>query len=489
LALQKALPELLAIASVTGTFNRFGVLSYKDYVPRLPGTPHNAPPIPQPEVVTWSEWNRRQLGEWVKNIQAEGGADYPEAAKSALIKALNILGQPVEVDPPRPKEPKPTTIVLWYTDAPPHHKFNPGSPNRLLEIEAHRGTSTDWVHLCKSAAAAGMQVYPILPTMESTEISFYVMLAEVTGGKCLMKRDDDQQIFGGGDEIRQLVKTTVQVVLGLVGCSVPEELIDPKVEVASNEDPLTPSTLNKVINEDEGSHDYLPAIDKRSATVTSLPRIVWSAWRPLPLSQSGEAGNSKLVLGSGFERFGPDLNDDVFDRRYADPEEEEYREKARVALRNVFESNVMALTYNPIFAQLWRASESNLDPSLFSTDNHGAVCKEETNNTRESLLVLFKNQVEKLKSPEYREEMNKWVNINHDASLEIQKLKSKIKNSNIDKFRLHQEYTQLGIGRSDLLGLTTNCSPKVLRKLGDMLRFVEVRRPSSVRYAQLTLAT
>lgn len=351
MALQKALPELLAIASVTGTFNRIGVLSYKDYVPRLPGTPHNAPPIPQPEVVTWSGWNRRQLGEWVKNIQAEGGSDYPEAAKSALIKALEILGQPVEADPPQPKEPKPTTIVLWYTDAPPHHKFNPGSPNRLIEIEAHRGISTDWVHLCKSAAAAGMQVYSILPTMEPADLSFYVMLAEITSGKCLMRQDDDQLVFGGGDEIRQLVKTTVQVVLGLVGCTAPEESIDPKIKVASNEVPLDSFPL-KVTNEDEGSYDYLPAMDNRSAKVTSLPRIVWNPWH-------GGAGNYKLILGPGFELFGPDLDEGVFDRRYADPEEEEYRERARVALRNVCESNVVALTYNPILAQLWRAGKSN----------------------------------------------------------------------------------------------------------------------------------
>jgi hypothetical protein len=72
--------------------------------------------------------------------------------------------------------------------------------------------------------------------------------------------------------------------------------------------------------------------------------------------------------------------------------------------------------------------------------------------------------------------MNKWLDINHDASIEIRKLKSKITTSNIEKFRLHREYTQLRIGRSDLLELTTNYSPTVLRKLGGMLRFVEVRR-------------
>lgn len=70
--------------------------------------------------------------------------------------------------------------------------------------------------------------------------------------------------------------------------------------------------------------------------------------------------------------------------------------------------------------------------------------------------------------------MNKWLDINHDASIEIRKLKSKVTTSNIDKFRLHQEYTQLGLGRLDLLELTTNYSPKILRKLGDMLRFIEV---------------
>ena len=126
---------------------------------------------------------------------------------------------------------------------------------------------------------------------------------------------------------------------------------------------------------------------------------------------------------------------------------------------------------------------------LASTDVYDAVCTEETNNTRESLLTLFKYQVEKLKSPEYRKEMSNWVGIHHDASIAIRKLKSKVTTSNIEKFRLHGEYMQLRIGQSDLLELTTHCSPAVLRKLGDTLRFVQVRGPSLVRFPQLTLAT
>ncbi|KAJ7672013.1 hypothetical protein B0H17DRAFT_947910, partial [Mycena rosella] len=95
-ALRSSIPEILALAKLSGAFSRVGVLVYKDYTD-----------LPQ-EIAAWSGWNDPNLSQFVQDLDPTGGGDFPEAAKTALIRGLQAVN----------KESK--TLVLWYADAPPH---------------------------------------------------------------------------------------------------------------------------------------------------------------------------------------------------------------------------------------------------------------------------------------------------------------------------------------------------------------------------------
>ena len=243
------------------------------------------PKLTVEDVVCWSGWDSGKTGtgsgevlvEWAKSLSAEGGGDYPEAAKSALKFLLELVApshttkdnedKMIEVDEPDKIR---DTIVLWYTDSPPHHRSQRGV-NRLLEIAAHKpppnskfassslftkdtlksalnlptphpdlsdlqktshnhGKScTDWVHLCLAAEEARLRVYTILPQSTSdVDATFWVMLGEMTqGGTCAIggSRTSDAEsvrgqkdalagyIIGGGDFVRAVMRVSLAVVL------------------------------------------------------------------------------------------------------------------------------------------------------------------------------------------------------------------------------------------------------------------------------------
>lgn len=90
-SLQKSIPEILALAKLSGAFNRVGVLAYRDYSDLEEG------------LIVWSGWNPTNLQEFVDQLAPYGGGDYPEAAKTALIRALQYVD----------KHSK--TLILWVS--------------------------------------------------------------------------------------------------------------------------------------------------------------------------------------------------------------------------------------------------------------------------------------------------------------------------------------------------------------------------------------
>jgi hypothetical protein len=233
------------------------------------------------DVVSWSGWVDGKSGksegdiltEWAKGLTAEGGGDYPEAAKTALKYLMALV-----TSTPTGRE----TLVLWYTDSPPHHRSH-RSINRLLEIAAHNPPATsrfrpvnplvgketsssilnqqaphpdipkeqtgnpthihgesctDWVHLSRASKEVGLRVYTILPpSMTDADAAFWVMLGTITeggtcaiGGRCAFP---DQQanresvgggfpgVFesydkGGGDFVKAVTKLSLGIVLSVL---------------------------------------------------------------------------------------------------------------------------------------------------------------------------------------------------------------------------------------------------------------------------------
>jgi hypothetical protein len=122
-ALNKSLPQILGMAALTDCFQRIGVIAYRDYCVNNPK-----------DLTEWSGWcspsgsysgpeivPQEKVIAMVRQIRTIGSSDWDEATKTGLAFAYSKM------------RPSATTIVLLYTDAPPHLQ-SVGGPNCPVEI-------------------------------------------------------------------------------------------------------------------------------------------------------------------------------------------------------------------------------------------------------------------------------------------------------------------------------------------------------------------
>ncbi|RDW84148.1 uncharacterized protein DSM5745_04474 [Aspergillus mulundensis] len=85
-SLNTSLPRIISISALASCFSRLGVIAYRDYTDReelikfslgLSPTQESAN---QPDVIAFT-----------KSLEAGGGGDYPEAAKTALAEAYSLM--------------------------------------------------------------------------------------------------------------------------------------------------------------------------------------------------------------------------------------------------------------------------------------------------------------------------------------------------------------------------------------------------------------
>jgi len=141
---------------------RLHIIGYKDYC--------------DSEIIAECHENDK-IQQWVSsNLRASGGGDAPEAAKTAL----NVLYEYIQTqDAAKGRR----SLVLVYTDAPPHHPRT-GSSNIGKEKEAialsYEKPGFDWVDICKAFAAMELPFYTFLATNISRDTRlFWQMLGEV----------------------------------------------------------------------------------------------------------------------------------------------------------------------------------------------------------------------------------------------------------------------------------------------------------------------
>ena len=103
-ALNISLPQIIAVSALTDAFANIGVLAYRDYY--------------EGEITEWSGWHGRNgtlskdgLLDFVRGLKTASGGNIPEATKTALARAHSVTRSGAK------------TLVLLYTDAPPHLKW------------------------------------------------------------------------------------------------------------------------------------------------------------------------------------------------------------------------------------------------------------------------------------------------------------------------------------------------------------------------------
>ena len=125
-SLRTTLPQVISISSLTDCFSRIGLLAYRDYCDK--------------ERLTWSGWHcssesvslnesnglEVDLIRSAKELDPMGGGDGPEATKTGLARAYELM------------RGEATTILLLYTDAPPHTLANGSLMDRSSNLGRER---------------------------------------------------------------------------------------------------------------------------------------------------------------------------------------------------------------------------------------------------------------------------------------------------------------------------------------------------------------
>jgi hypothetical protein len=152
-ALKDALWEVFTVSKL-GTPFEVGIIWYRDYSdsPVTGYLPFTA--------------NLEEAYKFISKESANGGGDDPEALKTALSKAIEVVDK--------------ETIVILYTDAPPH-SAKTGGINWTDEKKVL--PDSDWVSLCKKLQ--GVPTYSLYNRTDHLTIWFLAHLSSVTGGKLI----------------------------------------------------------------------------------------------------------------------------------------------------------------------------------------------------------------------------------------------------------------------------------------------------------------
>jgi hypothetical protein len=224
-SLQSSLPQIISISALTDCFERIGLLAYRDYCDR--------------KLLEWSGWlnsskpkesqddegKEVDLIKKAKTLEPLGGGDGPEATKTGLARAYELMRADA------------TTIILLYTDAPPHTYANgelgQEYSNLGPELDALKAPTSyggrgpnfaDWVMgaktLSKRIGDKKAQVFCILDrdmgssnaNMGFENAGYYNYLSTMTSGACFYLQDSKPG---------SISKVTVEILLAWMGAEKP----------------------------------------------------------------------------------------------------------------------------------------------------------------------------------------------------------------------------------------------------------------------------
>jgi hypothetical protein len=432
-ALNTSLPQIISISAVTGCFSRLGVIAYRDYTSKglinfsgwldLSLTRESAK---QPDVVAFT-----------KSLRAKGGGDYPEAAKTALAKAYTVM------------RPETKTIILLYTDAPPHGTIP--TTNWSMDCEAEMQALSDprsydgfgpsfldWVSAAKTLVSGEKpaQVFALLQwDMFPHCATYYNFLCAMTSGACIRLEDSKPEAIS---------KLTIELLLAWMGVE------KPSVDNAEIQLPGYWSTYVST----EGMSDLSGETDPEAERFFPVP---YTRHTPV-LENIAEVALSTSVLKALPRK--PIPAESPIMLWDTDPR---YRDVASKHLMRIITEDIGAIALSPVFGALWRA-----------------VCKDRTYAGRNDLVNAFSKAVGDIHGREQRTVMERWLDESYNCSVEIQGIIDNV--SEADRFpclfldptmRFAGEVADgecmESLSRGELLEISRSCDPRILRRLGRVL--------------------
>ncbi|KAI0811795.1 hypothetical protein GGR55DRAFT_688369 [Xylaria sp. FL0064] len=405
-ALNDSLPKVIAVSALTSSFARIGVLAYRDYCGG--------------ELIEWSGWygkdgiiDRDTLIRFAKNLKPDAGGDWPEATKTALAYAYSVM------------RPEAKTIILLYTDAPPHMPWNTQAN--------HCHLFADWASAVRTLKDGDKkaQVFTIAG-YSATAMIPYVFLCHETSGAFFELRSIDANTIS---------TLTMSILLAWLGVAKPG----------------TSSKLGASLQ------TYKETIPRIQDELDPLAKVYFQAQRIDSVLRSREMDEESLrsVIN------GRDIPVQNFDKRYiADPR---YRAEVVEHLDKIIEEDVSSMAINPIFGSLWRT-----------------VCNDRTSEMRDVLISKFGTSVERIPGQDEKQTMKAWLDESYNYEAEITSIIEEVApedrypcvffDPTEEWFTFQEEGNDStaaqGLGqltRADLLEIGRSCDYRILRRLGQVL--------------------
>lgn len=366
--LSKALPDIIRISALTSCFQNIGVLAYRDYN--------------KGDVLEWSGWygqhgttSRSSLINMVSRLVPEHGGDWPEASKTGFAKAYEVMRAEAK------------TLILLYTDAPPHMPATGGS-NREEERKALSDKTKfggyghlflDWISVTYTLTHGKKkaQVFAIIQSHLMDTLSPYLYLTNSTQGLCLRL----DSFFVNDNFIAEL---TIGLLINWMGVekagTAPDSRQRAKLVRYKSLDGIETLSSETGKNIDhflllKDTKEY----EQRVRENTSQRDI------------SLEELKSEIIL-----RDPPMLD---FSKNYQ--ADAEYRKVVVDQLRNIIDTNVATITRNPVFGSLWRT-----------------MCSDRENEDREKLLAAFSQKVDMMADTD-KAKLKAWLEESYNYTTEI----------------------------------------------------------------------
>ncbi|KAH8674263.1 hypothetical protein BX600DRAFT_410795 [Xylariales sp. PMI_506] len=371
-SLRASLPEIIRISALTGCFERIGLLAYRDYY--------------RGELTEWSGWygegydlTQRDLLSFAQSLQPDHGADWPEAAKTGLAHAYEVMRSDAQ------------TLILLYADAPPHTPAT-GGKYRIKEQECLANPTSyggygklfiDWISAANTLRAGDKQatVFSVIESGLADTLSLHLFLTHQTGGVCLEIPHESQH-----DDITKL---SISMLLAWMGIEKDNASVSIKAATARMARVVTyrdTSTIDRVDSEEhELSQTYFVHEDTPHYCLLVKANLV---------KQDLRLDNMKQLI----PRRATPVSD--FSKRYV--ADAAYRAVVVDQLSQIIRSDVTAITLNPVFGTLWRT-----------------VCNDRTNEARDQLISDFGYQVDSIWDADKKATMKLWLEQSYNYAAEI----------------------------------------------------------------------
>ncbi|KAE9364937.1 hypothetical protein N431DRAFT_430545 [Stipitochalara longipes BDJ] len=442
-SLQHSLPQIIEISTLTDCFSRIGLLAYRDYCDK--------------KLLEWSGWLTPSMSDdakdtsvdlikMAKKLEPIGGGDGPEATKTGLARAYELMRADA------------CTIILLYTDAPPHTPFN-GDANdscsnlgpeqkALSKVGSYGGFGpkfADWISasrwLSKREGNKKAQVFSILEKdMFFIYAGYYNYLSAMTGGAAFYLTDSKPA---------SISKVTVEILLAWMGAEKAGAMANIEFQAYLTRY-VSVDGIKKLLNErDPNAQPFFLASHSRSTA-------------------RGENITKVRCTAEVLKKHLPGLKEtpvlDFAKRYFVD---ERYKKTAIEHLKKIIAEDVATISLNPVFGSLWRA-----------------VCNDRDNPARDEVITAFGLQVDRIQNAEEKARMKAWLEESYDYSADVTEAIESVPASQrfpcvcLDPTLAFTQEAEddeeearpiTSFRRDELLEIGRSCDYRILRRLGRVL--------------------